>query len=118
MVLSKFVLKYIFVKLQNLEKEIEFRFLIGLSTDTDIYVIDTRTQRSWIHQIIHFYEIYKHVSDIKLRIIVNMTFSSPPTREDYKNDDKKLMSGKFDSAPIVAVSLETFLNHDILIFQR
>ena len=33
MVLNKFVLKYIFLKLQDLEKDTEFRFLIGLPTD-------------------------------------------------------------------------------------
>ena len=32
MVLTKFVLKYIFMKLQDLEKETEFRFLMGLPT--------------------------------------------------------------------------------------
>ena len=34
MVQSKFVLKYIFLKLQDLEKETEFIFLLGLPTDT------------------------------------------------------------------------------------
>ena len=33
MVLTKFVLKYIFVTLQDLGKETEFRFLPGLPTD-------------------------------------------------------------------------------------
>ena len=33
MVPTKFVLKYIFVKLQDLEKETEFRCFIGLPTD-------------------------------------------------------------------------------------
>ena len=33
MVLNKVVLKYIFVKLQDLEKDTEFRFLLGLTTD-------------------------------------------------------------------------------------
>ena len=32
-VLTKFVLKYILVKLQDLEKETEFSFLLGLPTD-------------------------------------------------------------------------------------
>ena len=32
MVLTKFVLKYIFVKLQDLEKETEFIFFLGLPT--------------------------------------------------------------------------------------
>ena len=32
MVLSKFVLKYIFVKLQDLEKETEFNFFLGYPT--------------------------------------------------------------------------------------
>ena len=34
MVISIFVLKYIFVKLQDLEKETEFRFLLGQPTNT------------------------------------------------------------------------------------
>ena len=33
MVLTKVVLKYIFVKLQDLEKETEFSFLLGLPTE-------------------------------------------------------------------------------------
>ena len=33
MVLSKFMLNYIFVKLQDLEKDTEFSFLLGLPTE-------------------------------------------------------------------------------------
>ena len=38
MVLSKSLLKYIFVKIQNLEEETEFRFLIGWPTEINLGV--------------------------------------------------------------------------------
>ena len=40
MVLTKVVLKYIIVKLQDLEKETEFRFFLGLPTDSNIKIIN------------------------------------------------------------------------------
>ena len=39
MVLYKFVLKYIFVKLHYLEKETEFIFFLGLTNDTVDHII-------------------------------------------------------------------------------
>ena len=38
MLLTKVVLKYIFVKLQDLEKETELSFLIGLSNNIGTYL--------------------------------------------------------------------------------
>ena len=38
MVLTKFVLKYIFVKLKDPEKDTEFRFLLGLPTGIGLHI--------------------------------------------------------------------------------
>ena len=40
MVLNKVVLKHIFVKLHDLEKETEFRFFIGLPTNINIKILN------------------------------------------------------------------------------
>ena len=39
LVVSKFVLKYIFVKIHDLEKETKFRFLLGLTTNIYFFLL-------------------------------------------------------------------------------
>ena len=47
-VLSKYVLKYIFVKLQDFEKETEFRFLLGSPTNTYVISLSFTTLHKWL----------------------------------------------------------------------
>ena len=51
MVLTKAVLKYIFVKLQDLEKETEFSFLLGLPTVKVYFVKDLHPPGFLVHRL-------------------------------------------------------------------